>query len=71
MTRTDDRLNTRFGKLIERADGRDFPYYNGQPVEVATWKWLVTIAACALGKRQAGRGRYYCVGTALEQPAAH
>lgn len=49
MARTHDRLNTRFGKLVERADGRDFPYYNGQPVEVATWKWLVIIAACVLG----------------------
>ena len=41
--------NQRFGRLIERADGRDFPYYNGEPVEVAGWKWGVIIVACAAG----------------------
>lgn len=39
----------RFGRLIERADGRDFPYYNGEPVDVAWWKWAVIILACAAG----------------------
>lgn len=39
----------RFGRLIERADGQDFPYYDGDPVEVATWKWLVIVLACAAG----------------------
>ncbi|WAP50577.1 CPBP family intramembrane metalloprotease [Arthrobacter sp. ATA002] len=40
---------SRFGRLIEGRDGRDFPYYNGDPVEVAAWKWWVIIAACAAG----------------------
>jgi len=39
----------RFGRLIERADGRDFPYYDGEPVDVATWKWGVIIVACVAG----------------------
>lgn len=39
----------RFGRLIERADGRDFPYYNGDPVEVAPWKWGLIVLACAVG----------------------
>ncbi|UFS58822.1 CPBP family intramembrane glutamic endopeptidase [Subtercola endophyticus] len=30
----------RFGRQLERRDARDFPFYNGQPVEVATWKWM-------------------------------
>lgn len=39
----------RFGRLIERADGRDFPYYNGVPVEVAAWKWAVIVLSCVAG----------------------
>ncbi|QIK61881.1 CPBP family intramembrane metalloprotease [Leucobacter viscericola] len=39
----------RFGRLIERRDDRDFPYYNGEPMTVATWKWLLIIVACVLG----------------------
>ncbi len=39
----------RFNKLIERADGRDFPYYNEEPVEVAGWKWGVIVLACLAG----------------------
>lgn len=39
----------RFGRLIERNDDRDFPYYNGEPITVAAWKWLLIIVACALG----------------------
>ncbi len=39
----------RFGRLIERADGRDFPYYDGEPVDVAGWKWGVIILACLVG----------------------
>ncbi|WP_051388729.1 CPBP family intramembrane glutamic endopeptidase [Arthrobacter sp. 35W] len=39
----------RFGRLIERNDGRDFPYYDGEPVEVAAWKWGVVILACVAG----------------------
>ncbi|KRE72653.1 CPBP family intramembrane glutamic endopeptidase [Arthrobacter sp. Soil762] len=44
-----DHRRQRFGWLIERKDGRDFPFYDGQPVEVATWKWLVIIASCVAG----------------------
>ncbi|QYM75344.1 CPBP family intramembrane glutamic endopeptidase [Leucobacter luti] len=39
----------RFGRLIERADGRDFPYYNDSPVQVAAWKWGLIVLACAAG----------------------
>jgi membrane protease YdiL (CAAX protease family) len=39
----------RFGRLIERADGRDFPFYDGEPVDVAGWKWGVIILACLVG----------------------
>ncbi|MBD8042641.1 CPBP family intramembrane metalloprotease [Arthrobacter sp. Sa2BUA2] len=39
----------RFGRLIERADGRDFPYYDGEPTDVAGWKWGVIILACVAG----------------------
>ncbi|RWY48376.1 CPBP family intramembrane glutamic endopeptidase [Mucilaginibacter gilvus] len=31
----------RFGKLIEEQNDIDFPYYNGQPVYLKTWKWIV------------------------------
>lgn len=31
----------RFGKLIEENNDVDFPYYNGQPVTVPVWKWVV------------------------------
>lgn len=41
--------NNRFGKLIERNDNADFPFYNSEPVEIATWKWVVMILACATG----------------------
>ncbi|MGO4807736.1 CPBP family intramembrane glutamic endopeptidase [Arthrobacter sp. 2MCAF15] len=39
----------RFGRLIERADGRDFPYYDGEPVDVAGWKWGLIVLACVVG----------------------
>ena len=39
----------RFGRLIERADGRDFPFYDGEPLDVAGWKWGVIILACLVG----------------------
>lgn len=32
--------NDRFGKLIERQDGRDFPFYNDKPIGLTTWQWL-------------------------------
>ncbi len=37
----------RFGRLVERDDGRDFPLYGDEPV--ATWRWVVVIGACAVG----------------------
>ncbi|ALE06424.1 peptidase [Arthrobacter sp. ERGS1:01] len=39
----------RFGRLMERADGREFPYYNGSPVDMAGWKWGVLVLACVAG----------------------
>jgi hypothetical protein len=42
------RVKDRFGRQLERRDGRDFPFYNREPVEVATWKWIVIIVACAV-----------------------
>ena len=39
----------RFGRLIERRDGADFPYYNGLPIEVSTVKWIIVWLAVAAG----------------------
>ncbi len=39
----------RFGRVIERADGVDFPFYDGAPIELATWRWVVVWAACIAG----------------------
>lgn len=39
----------RFGRLIERRDGRDFPFYNSEPTEVALWKWALIVISCAAG----------------------
>ena len=44
-----DQRQSRFGRLIERNDGRDFPFYDGRPVEIEAWKWLVMIAAALAG----------------------
>ena len=41
--------NDRFGRLIERRDGADFPYYNGVPVELSTFKWIIVWLAVAAG----------------------
>lgn len=46
---TTHQTRQRFGRLIERADGRDFPYYDGVPVEVAGWKWGVIVLSCLAG----------------------
>ncbi|MER7070555.1 type II CAAX endopeptidase family protein [Terrabacter sp. NPDC000476] len=51
--------DTRFGRLVERQDNEDFPYYDGDPVEIPTWKWLVIIASCVVG---------FVVLTLLPQP---
>ena len=47
MATTTHTRDDRFGRLLERRDDRDFPYYNGVPVEIAAWKWLLIILACA------------------------
>lgn len=47
MSTTTHPRNARFGRLLERRDDRDFPYYNGIPTEVATWKWGLIILSCA------------------------
>lgn len=39
----------RLGKFYERDDGADFPFYAGQPIEIAAWKWIVMILAAAAG----------------------
>ena len=39
----------RLGKFFERDDGADFPFYAGQPVEIAAWKWIVMILAAVAG----------------------
>lgn len=39
----------RFGRLLERADGRDFPYYNGDPIDISAWKWGVIVLAAVAG----------------------
>ena len=61
MPEAKHRESQRFGRLVERADGRDFPYYNGEPIEVAGWKWGVIILVCAAGfaallQRRSSRG---------------
>lgn len=40
---------SRFDKLIERKDGRDFPFYNLLPAEIPTWKWIVIVLSCVVG----------------------
>lgn len=39
----------RFGKLIERQDDRDFPFYDALPAEIVTWKWVAIILSCIIG----------------------
>lgn len=39
----------RFGKLVEREDGLDFPFYNNKPLEIITWQWIVIILSCFAG----------------------
>ena len=41
--------NDRFGRLIERRDGADFPYYNGVPVELSVGRWIIVWASVAVG----------------------
>ena len=39
----------RFGRLVERADGRDFPYYNSVPVAISAQRWGAVVLSCAIG----------------------
>lgn len=39
----------RFGRLLERRDDRDFPYYDAEPTEIAGWKWLLIVLSCGVG----------------------
>lgn len=39
----------RLGRFFERRDDRDFPFYDGRPVEVPSWKWLVIVVGCVAG----------------------
>ena len=39
----------RFGKLIERRDDRDMPFYNGKPVEISTKQWILLWASVTVG----------------------
>ncbi|MEF3402214.1 CPBP family intramembrane glutamic endopeptidase [Agromyces sp. CCNWLW203] len=39
----------RFGRLIERRDGADFPYYNGVPVELSVVRWIIVWLSVAAG----------------------
>ena len=39
----------RFGRLIERRDDVDFPFYNGVPIELSVGKWIIVWASVAVG----------------------
>lgn len=39
----------RFGRLVERPDGRDFPFYDGDPLALTSGRWLAVVAACVVG----------------------
>lgn len=41
--------NDRFGKLIERQDGKDLPFYNDKPVGLSLWQWLIVWLSSAIG----------------------
>lgn len=44
-----NKRDARFGKLIERKDGKDFPFYNDKPVGLSVWQWLVLWLSSAIG----------------------
>ena len=41
----------RFGRLVERDDGRDFPFYDSTPVAIDARRWLVVVAPARSGSR--------------------
>ena len=43
------RADDRFGRWVERDDGRDFPFYDGRPVEISGARWALVVLACAAG----------------------
>ena len=43
------RTEDRFGRWVERDDGRDFPFYDGRPVEISGARWALVVLACAAG----------------------
>ncbi|WP_432571391.1 CPBP family intramembrane glutamic endopeptidase [Kineococcus sp. SYSU DK005] len=44
-----DPRTARFGRLVERDDGADFPYYRDAPPRISAGQWLLVVAACAVG----------------------
>jgi membrane protease YdiL (CAAX protease family) len=46
---TQTRDDSRFGRWAERDDGRDFPFYDGQPVTISGARWVLVVLACAVG----------------------
>lgn len=49
FTLSDRQGASRFGRLIERRDGVDFPYYNGVPVALSVKQWIVVWIAVVVG----------------------
>ncbi|ROS75803.1 hypothetical protein EDF24_1374 [Curtobacterium sp. PhB130] len=39
----------RYGNAIERADGQDFPFYDGDPIPIPAWQWITIVVACVVG----------------------
>lgn len=44
-----ERVQGRYGRAVERGDGRDFPYYDGDPLPLSVAQWVLVIVACAVG----------------------
>ncbi|MDO7880905.1 CPBP family intramembrane glutamic endopeptidase [Salinibacterium soli] len=38
----------RFGILLERRDDADFPFYDGRPVRLPAWRWMLALAGCVV-----------------------
>lgn len=41
--------DTRFGRWIERVDGRDFPFHDSSPVAISAQRWVLVVLSCAIG----------------------
>lgn len=41
--------NSRFGKLIERQDNRDFPFYNEKPTSISVAQWVLLWVSVFVG----------------------